>query len=127
MRLKKRFAIAATVVAALATSSVALAGGTLTGKYATTIKSPSEIKGKWVLTFAKGGTYTVAMNGKPLSRGKYSATAKTVTLREPNGCGGTGTYAWKKSGKTLRFIRKREAASCQARAAVLAHTFTQVR
>jgi hypothetical protein len=129
MRFKGRFAIAVTVLAALAASSVALAGGTLTGKYAATIKSPSEIRGKWVLTLAKGGTYTVAMNGKALARGKYSATAKTITFREraSNGCGGSGTYAWKKSGTTLRFIRKREAASCQARAVVLSHRFTQVR
>jgi hypothetical protein len=50
-------------------------------------------------------------------------------LRESadRGCGGSGTYAWKKSGKTLRFIRKRESPSCQGRAAVLAHPFTQVR
>ena len=55
----KQLAIAASVVAALALSSVAIAGGTLAGKYTTTIKSPAEFKGTWVLNLAKGGTYTV--------------------------------------------------------------------
>jgi hypothetical protein len=72
----------------------------------------------------------VALNGKAVSRGKYSATATTITFgRESggSGCSGSGTYAWKKSGKTLKLARKREAASCQLRATILAHPFTQVR
>jgi hypothetical protein len=125
----KRFAILVLGVAALAASSVAFASPTaaLSGKYAATIKSPAELKGKWVVTFAKGGTYSVALNGRAMARGTYSATATTITMREPAGCGGTGTYGWRKSGKTLTFVRKREAPACQARAAVLAHRFTQVR
>jgi hypothetical protein len=127
MRIKRR-AFAAVVVAALGVSSVAFAAGGIAGTYKATINSPSQLKGKWVLTLAKRGAYTVKRNGTALARGRYSATATTITLRESadNGCGGSGTYAWKKSGKTLRFTRKREAASCQARAAVLAHPFTQV-
>ena len=120
----------AVMVAALAVSAVALAaGGGVAGTYATTVKSPAEMKGRWVLTLAKSGTYAVALNGQAVARGRYSATATTITLREPvdNGCGGSGTYAWKKTGKSIRFARKREAASCEARAAVLAHRFTQVR
>jgi hypothetical protein len=117
----------AAIVVALAVSSAALASGGLVGRYKTTIKTPSELKGTWVLSLAKGGTYTVALNGKALARGRYSATATTITLREPAGCGGTGTYGWKKSGKTLTFAHKREAPACQARAAILAHRFTQVR
>ena len=58
--------------AALAVSSVALAGGGLSGKYVTTVKSPAELKGRWAITFAKGGTYTVALNGKTLARGSTS-------------------------------------------------------
>ena len=125
----KRFVLAAVVVVALAVSSVALAAGGVAGTYTTKINSPSELKGKWVLTLAKGGAYTVALNGRAMSRGRYAATATTITLRETAavGCGGSGTYACKRSGKTMQFIHKREAASCLARAAVLAHRFTQVR
>jgi hypothetical protein len=123
----RRLAFAAVILLTLIVSSVALAAGGVTGTYTTTITSPAQLKGKWVVTFAKGGTYKVARNGQALARGTYSTTATTITLREPNGCGGSGTYAWKRSGKTMTFIRKREVPACQARAAVLAHRFTQVR
>ena len=126
----------ALVVAALATSSVALAASSvtrassgLTGTYTTTLKSPAELKGRWLLTLARGGSYTVQLNGQLVARGKHTSTAKTITLDREQGsqCTGAGTYAWKKSGKTLSFTRKRESASCQARAVVLAHRFTRVR
>jgi hypothetical protein len=126
-----RLVLIATVIGALAVSSVAPAAGGVAGKYATTIKSPSELKGRWVLTLAKADTYTVALSGKGvLARGKYSATAKTITFgRESggSGCKGSGTYAWTRSGRTMKFTRKREAPSCQARALILSHRFTQVR
>ena len=116
-------------IGALVVSSAALAAGELTGKYTTTISSPAQIKGKWTLTFAKSGVYTVALNGKVGARGTYSSTAKTVTFREPasTGCGGSGTYAWKKSGSTLTFVRRRESPACQPRAIILSHRFKQVR
>jgi hypothetical protein len=117
----------AVVILTLGVSSVALAAGGVVGTYTTTIKSPPQLKGTWSLMLMKGGVYKVALNGEALARGTYSATATTITLREPNGCGGNGTYAWKKSGKTMAFIRKRESPSCPERAAVLAHPFTQVR
>ena len=112
-------ALVVAALAALAVSSVALAAGGLSGTYTTTIKSPAQLKGKWALTLAKGGTYTVAVNGQPVARGRYSSTATTITFdrERGSGCTGAGTYAWKKSGKTVTFTRKRESASCQARAA----------
>jgi len=121
--------VVAAVAATLAVSSVALAAGGLSGKYTTTIKSPAQLKGRWLLTFAQGGSYTVAVNGQAVARGKYTSTAKTITfVRERgSGCTGAGTYGWSRSGKTVSFTRKRESSSCQARAAVLAHRFTQVR
>lgn len=130
MRLKlTRFALTAVLILTVGLASVALAASGLTGMYTTTIKNPAQIKGKWVLAFFEGGTYTVALNGKAVARGKYTATAKTITfVRETgSGCTGSGTYAWKKVGNTLSFVRKREAPSCQGRAAVLAHPFAQVR
>jgi hypothetical protein len=116
-------------VAALAISSVAFAAGGLSGTYTTTIKSPAQLKGKWVLTLAQGGSYAVALNGQTVARGKYTSTAKTITFdrERGSGCTGAGTYAWSKSGKTVSFTRKRESASCQGRAAVLTHRFTRLR
>lgn len=121
--------VVAAVAAAIAVSSVALAAGGFSGTYATTINSPAQLKGRWVLTFAQGGSYTVAVNGQAVARGKYTSTAKTITLdrEQGSGCTGAGTYAWKRSGKTMTFVRRRETSSCQARALVLGHRFTLVR
>ena len=129
MKRNRSLAIVALVIAALAASSVALASGGLTGTYATTIKSPAQLKGKWALTFARGGSYTVKVNGQPVARGKYTSTAKTITLSRErgSGCTGAGTYVWKKSGNTVSFSRKRESATCQVRALVLSRRFTQLR
>jgi hypothetical protein len=123
------FVLAGVVVLVLGVSSVAVAAGRVAGTYSTTITNPAELKGKWILTLANGGTYRVVLNGGTVARGRYSATATTITFaRETgSGCVGSGTYAWKKSGKTMRFIRKREHPTCQGRATVLAHRFTQGR
>ena len=116
-------------VAVLAMSAGVSAAGGVVGSYSTTVKSPAQLKGKWVITFAKGGSYSVALNGQTVAHGRYASTASTITLDRERGsaCTGKGTYAWKKSGTTVTFTRKRESVSCQARAAVLAHRFTQVR
>jgi hypothetical protein len=126
----KRFTIAASVVIVLVLSSVALAGGTVAGKYATTIKSPAEFKGTWMLNLSKGGTYTVANNGQILVRGKYVVTGSKITFGHESGqgaCPKTGKYTWKKSGKTLKFTRLSDAPVCSGRSGVLARTFTQLR
>ena len=128
MKLGRGLTLAAAVLGALAVSSAALAGGGVAGRYTATIKNSNHLNGKWVLVL-KGGTYTVAQNGNTLARGKYTATATTITFaREPaSGCAGSGTYAWKRSPKTITFVRKLEHASCQARAEILGRRFTQVR
>jgi hypothetical protein len=117
------------VAAGLTISSAAVAAGGLSGTFQTTIKSPAQLKGTWALVLAKGGAYTVRVNGEPVARGKYSTTATTIRFSNErgSGCSGAGTYAWKKSGKVVTFVRKRESPSCQARALVLGHRFTQVR
>jgi hypothetical protein len=126
----KHLAVAASVVAALALSSVALAGGTLAGKYTTTIKSPTQLKGTWVINLAKGGTYTIMDNGQLLVRGKYSTTRSKITFGHETGngaCAKSGTYTWKKTARTLKFTRVHDSPLCSGRSQVLAHTFTQQR
>jgi hypothetical protein len=129
MRLIRRFTFAALLLAALVVSSVALGAGGLAGTYKATITNSGHLNGKWVVVLTKSGTYTVSMNGNALARGRYSATATAVTFDRETGsdCSGAGVYAWKTSGKTVTFVRKRETASCRARAAVLTRRFTQVR
>jgi hypothetical protein len=131
MRNTRQRAVAAAVVGLLAVAPGALAApgvaaGGVTGTYSTTITKSNHLNGKWVLVLAKGGTYVVKQNGFALARGSYSATGTTVTFarEKASGCTGAGTYAWKKSGKTMTFVRKREAPSCGARAEILGHRFT---
>jgi hypothetical protein len=127
MRQMKRIALAAFVLAVLALPSLAIAGGTITGKYMTKITSPPEFKGTWVLTFAKGGSYTVTEDGHIVVRGRYSTTGSKITLSHETGplsCTKAGTYTWRQSGNTLRFMRRSDAV-CTGRAGVLAHTFTR--
>jgi hypothetical protein len=126
----KQLAIATSVVAALALSAVALAGGTLPGEYSTTIKSPAQFKGTWVLNLAKNGGYTVVDNGQFRIRGRYSTTGSRITFGHETGdgaCAKSGTYTWKKTDRTLKFSRVSESPLCSGRAGVLRHTFTQQR
>jgi hypothetical protein len=122
-------AIVLVVAAALAVSSAAFAAGGPVGMYTTTVKSPAQLKGKWAITFTRAGSYTVALNGETVARGRYTSTPTTITLdrERGSGCSGAGTYAWKRAGKTVTFTRKRETPSCQARALVLSHRFTRTR
>ncbi len=124
----KQLALAATVIAVLALSSTAFAAGSLTGKYATTIKSPADLKGTWVLNLAKAGTYTVADNGHIVVHGKYSTTGSKITFGHETGsaaCAKPGTYTWKKNARTLTFTRVNDSPVCAGRSGVLAHTFKQ--
>ena len=130
MTTSKRSVLAAAALGALVASSFALASGGVVGTYTTTITKSNHLNGKWVLVLGRAGTYTVSQNGNRLVRGTYMATANTITFaREPaSGCTGAGTYAWKRSGRTMTFVVKREPASCSARAEILgSHRFTQVR
>jgi hypothetical protein len=120
-------AVAASIGAALLLASAALAAGTLAGKYTTKISSPSSLKGTWALNFATGGTYTVSDNGHILIHGKYATTGSNVTFDHETGpaaCSSAGKYSWKRSGKTLAFVRINDA-KCAGRSSVLSHAFTQ--
>ena len=123
----KRLAIAALLIAMLPLSAEALASPTPTGTYTTTIKNPAAFKGTWVLNLARGGTYMVD-NGQLRIRGKYTTTGTKIRFGHETGeraCAKTGTYTWKKTGKTLRFSRVSESPACPGRSGVLAHTFTR--
>ena len=129
MRVSMRTGVVVATVAtiAVAVASAGLAAGGMAGKYTATINSPAQIKGTWSLNLKPGGGYVVSLNGRSLADGTWSATPTTITFREPNGCGGTGTYVWKKAKAVVRFTPKREDPRCQVRRAVLAHPFVQAR
>jgi hypothetical protein len=129
VRHAKRLVLVTGLVCALIVPSAASAAGGPVGTYATTITKSNHLNGRWVLVLAKGGTYAVAQNGETLARGTYATAGMTITLgREPaSGCRGSGTYVVKTSGATVAFVRKREHATCRARAEILGHPFKRVR
>jgi hypothetical protein len=124
----KRLALAAAVAAAAASPSLALAGGSLAGTYKTTIAKPAQFKGTFALKLAAGGAYTVTDDGHLIVRGKYTGSGSKITFGHETGegaCAKSGTYTWTKSGKTLRFKRMSDAASCSGRITILSHALTQ--
>ena len=129
MRLKLTgFALAGVAALMLGVCSVAVAAVGLAGTYTTTISSPAQLKGKWSLILVKGGAYSVKLDGARRSwQVHVDCEDDHPRSRAGQRLHGRGTYAWKKSGKTMTFVRKRETSSCQARALILGHRFTQVR
>jgi hypothetical protein len=125
----RSFAIASIAVVALAAAPTALAGTGLPGQYRTSIASPAQFKGTWVIRFTAARTYTVVDNGHVLVRGKYSTSGSKITFGHETGdgaCAATGTYTWQRSGASLRFTRTHDAPSCAGRIGILAHRFTLV-
>jgi hypothetical protein len=120
----RRLAVVASMIAALALPSVVLAGTLPLGKYTTKVKTPARLKGTWVLSFLKGGKYTITDNGAVVVRGHFTSTSRIYLSNEtgPAACPQFGAYAWKRTGKTLRFTKLSD--PCAGRATVLGHLFT---
>jgi hypothetical protein len=129
----RKFALAGVAAAVLLACSVALAAGTLNGKYSTTIHSSAlggQLNGTWTLDFDHG-TYTVGVDGQQVLTGKYSIHGHKVTLQNGHGhvaCSvrTPATYTFKLSGKKLTFRKDSGSKQCVGRDDVLSHTFTKV-
>jgi hypothetical protein len=122
----RRLAFLAALAAVLVTASAALAGGTIAGSYTAKIASPAQLKGTWVLAFAKGGSYAISDSGQVVVRGKYTASGSSLTFGHESGplaCTVTGKYTWARTGKTLKLKRVKD--TCPGRSLILAHAFTQ--
>jgi opacity protein-like surface antigen len=128
----KRLAAVAVLLALLACSAVAAAGGTLSGSYQTKVGSKplgGKLKGTWTIKFSHG-VYVVKANGSPAVRGKYTISGSKVSLGHETGplaCAKSGSYTYAISGKHLRFTHPSAGArACGGRAAVLAGSFTKI-
>jgi hypothetical protein len=132
----KRFALAASVVAALGLCSVALAASTLSGTYKTKIHTTAlggAVNGTWTIKF-KSGRYTAAQNSKVVVKGKNKITGSKITFKDTSGkdsclgTGTTGTYKFKLKGNKLKFTKISDSnPRCQGRVVVLTSgTFTKV-
>jgi hypothetical protein len=129
--MSRRLAVAAVGICCSAgLAAPAVAAGGPTGNYATTIKGDKSLhgalNGRWVLSFAKAGTYTVADNGKIVIHGRFTTTGSTVGFGHETGpasCPTPGRYTFKLTGRTLRL--KRISDVCPGRMGVLAHALTK--
>jgi hypothetical protein len=121
----KRLAVCISVIAALALPMAVLASGALPlGKYQANVKTPARLKGVWVLNFMKNGKYTITDNGAVVVHGHFTSTSRIYLSNEtgPAACPQFGVYAWKRTGKTLKFTKVSD--PCAGRAAVLSLPFT---
>lgn len=118
----KRLAIAVSIVAALALVPAAVASGTLTGKYRTTVKS-GRLAGTYTLDFKKGSV-KVTVDGHLIGRSSVSFNGKKITIGHGANCSSNGTYKFKLTGTRLKFTRIKD--PCVNRRTVLSHTFTRV-
>lgn len=123
---RRRFAIALSIVAALALAPAALATGTLTGKYKATIPASvagGAVTGTWTLDF-KHASVVITDNGTTI--GHSSASVKGSNLRIGPGatCPGSGTYKFKLKNNKLKFTPIKDA--CAARKAVLSVSYKKV-
>jgi hypothetical protein len=126
----KRIALAV-VLAAFALAPAAVAAGTLTGTFKTTIKGSKQfggfLNGTWTLKL-RTGHYKVLHNGKLAVKGIDTVADHVITFTDTGGsqkCKSTGQYKYKLRGGKLRFTKVRD--TCAGRPTVLKHTFTKVK
>ena len=111
----------------------ALAAGSLSGKWTTTISGSTQfggaLNGNWVIKFSHGA-YHVSQNGKPIVHGKDKIAGNVITLKDapgPGACPTKGKYRFTTAGKTLTFKRVHDSTThCIGRGVVLSHTFTKM-
>ena len=128
-------ALAAT--AALVGASVALAAGSLTGIFTTSVKgkTPANLNGDWAIQIKSSGEYEiqkrVGNGGQLLVTGHAKIAGAQITFQKETGpaaCKGsesTGRYGWSLKGKTLIFTRYAD--KCVGRRTILGGKFTRVK
>jgi hypothetical protein len=128
--------VALAAAAALVGSSVALAAGSLTGIFTTTVKgkTPAALNGDWAIRIKASGDYQIAKrvgsSGQVLVTGHAKIAGGRITFQKETGpaaCKGNvsvGRYAWSLKGKTLTFLRLAD--KCVGRRTILGGTFTKV-
>jgi hypothetical protein len=133
----KRALVALSAAAALAGSSVALAAGSLTGIFTTSVKgkTPAKLNGDWAIQIKKSGDYQIAKrvgtSGQLLVTGRAKVARDRITFQKETGpaaCKGNeavGRYAWTLKGKSLTF--QRLADKCIGRRTILGGKFTKVK
>ena len=131
----KRVVLILTAIVAMGAVPAALAAGSLSGKWTTTISGSTQfggaLNGKWVIKFGHG-VYHVSQNGKAVVHGRDKIVGNVITLKDapgPSACPTAGKYRFRIAGKTLTFKRVHDSTTgnCIGRVVVLSsHTFTKM-
>jgi hypothetical protein len=117
--------IVALATVALVVASPAIAAGTLSGSFRSTIsgKTPAAIDGTWVVSFKAHHKYTISRNGATVVRGQDTISTNKVTFGHETGpmaCLGSqaaATYRW--SLKNRKLTLKPVSEPCPGRKIVL--------
>jgi hypothetical protein len=111
----KRFALTASIVAALAWPGLLLAAGSLPGTYTGTVTRMPPVSGMWRLTFtgapkshghSKSGSFAFTLHGKAVEHGVYSISGDNIPFNDDTetGCNEAGdVYYWHLAGRKLIF------------------------
>lgn len=125
----RRLTLFLVLAATLALPNAALAGGKLRGTYTTKVNATGQYTGTWTMNIFSGGKYTILLNNALLIRGTWTNLGSKITFGQESGaaaCVPSGTYSWKRTGKTLKLTKVHDSAAlCAGRILVLSHTFTQ--
>jgi hypothetical protein len=130
----KRVVLILTAAFAMGAVPAALAAGSLSGKWTTTISGNPQFgdapQGRWVVTFGRGA-YHVTQNGKPIFHGRDTIAGNVITFKDapgPNACPTQGKYRFTIKGRflILRRVHDSMTPSCIGRVIVLSSVFTKI-
>jgi hypothetical protein len=80
--LKRCLAVVVPILSLALVTPLALASGSLSGTYRTTVTTPASLKGTWLFKFSKGRDSQV-LNGKEVANGTYTMSGSTVKFADP--------------------------------------------
>jgi hypothetical protein len=80
--LRRCLAVTVPILSLALITPVALASGSLSGTYHTTVTTPATLKGTWSFKFANGRDSQL-LNGKEVANGTYTISGSTVKFANP--------------------------------------------
>lgn len=122
MKLVRRASALALILAATP-ATLALASGSLSGTYQTTVKTAGTLDGSYQITFSPGH-FTLHAPYNLIGHGTYSISGSKITLHGPGKCAAAGIYEFKLSGSSLAFRKISD--PCSRAAVLTAHAMKKI-
>jgi hypothetical protein len=80
--LRRYLAVIVSILSLALVTPIALASGSLSGTYQTTVTTPTSLKGTWSFKFAHGRDSQL-LDGKEVANGTYTISDTTIKFAEP--------------------------------------------